>query len=383
MPTSADAAGALPATDYDLFFAHDSSDLTPSDQAALTAYAQKYLQSAATDQIQVTAYASVEGPDDHNQKLSEARARSVLTYLAGQGVPKEKISASGQGETAAFSKDDLRQNRRATIAPQLASSGGGTQPVSSPPPAPPNLNLSPKDLQNLDVSTVSRDDVEQVLTEFFTKLQAAQGGQSLRITDRVRQAGQAVGQGLPSADTKIKTILSNDRENTQPATLARRIAGCLPDRIPRANFDNLLKLAPKELQGTEPQSLSGALAKLLGKEVAAAVSVLPKQFQDAVKKGIADAIASGIVAAVDKAMSDSPLDQQTKNAIHSAVEAAIKQKESGPPMDRQQGGAGSPDAHPQPPPATPPPGGTAPGEQIQKTPSINTPDTPPAQPKPP
>ena len=203
------------------------------------------------------------------------------------------------------------------------------------------------------------------------------------MTGTVAAVARALGAGIPNALGKIEGVVRDDRDLHNAAELAHKLAGFLPDRIPAANFGQAVDMAPKDIQAAQPQSLSDALAKLLGKDVAAAVSGLPKPIRDAIIKAIPDAITTGITAALKQAMSQSPLPGQIQNAITSSVEAAFKQKDSGPPMDRKQDTSG-PDAPPPPPPPRTPPQASptppaVPGETIPKTPPINIPDTPPAQ----
>jgi outer membrane protein OmpA-like peptidoglycan-associated protein len=111
-------AGAPAATSTDLFFDKASPKLTDSDKESLDAYASAYQRENSSEQIVVEGYASMEGELQDNLKLSVARANSVADYLTKQhGVPKAKVTANGCGATNQFSKDDLSQNRRATIKP--------------------------------------------------------------------------------------------------------------------------------------------------------------------------------------------------------------------------------------------------------------------------
>src|SRR6202000_2288040 len=60
------------------------------------------------------------GGDDYNQKLSEARAKSVLAWLTQHGIAAERLSFKGYGKTrpvASNDNDDGRaKNRRVEIA---------------------------------------------------------------------------------------------------------------------------------------------------------------------------------------------------------------------------------------------------------------------------
>lgn len=56
------------------------------------------------------------GEEQYNLKLSEARAKSVLDYLASKGIDKKRLTSRGMGETSPFlpstSVENRRRNRR-------------------------------------------------------------------------------------------------------------------------------------------------------------------------------------------------------------------------------------------------------------------------------
>jgi outer membrane protein OmpA-like peptidoglycan-associated protein len=139
----AGGAGALDATSTDLFFNWDSAELTTSDKKSLDAYAKAYLAAKSPETVFVDAYASEEGNEEHNKKLSEKRAEAVAGYLKQQGVPK--VEGRGHGATKKFG-NDLRQNRRATIKPP--------PPTISPPP--PTAAKPKKPLQDLTAEEIHK-----------------------------------------------------------------------------------------------------------------------------------------------------------------------------------------------------------------------------------
>lgn len=50
--------------------------------------------------IEIGGHTDSKGANDYNQKLSEARAQSVVDYLVGKGIDKSRLVAKGYGETA-------------------------------------------------------------------------------------------------------------------------------------------------------------------------------------------------------------------------------------------------------------------------------------------
>src|SRR4029077_6984068 len=119
---------------------------------------------------------------------------------------------------------------------------------------------------------------------------------------------------------------------------ADAVTKLLPAFVPRARVAHLGTLSPKDTPDTGPKSVGEAAGHaVVDSTVAPIVKKLPipKSWQDKIIEGARDAVGEGIVGIVDQAMSDSPLGDSAKGAIHNAVEAAIKQK-AGKPGDRKQ-----------------------------------------------
>ena len=85
----------------DVLFTFNKSSLKPEGQQALD---QLYTQLSSLDpkdgSVVVMGYTDRIGSDQYNQKLSEQRAQSVVDYLVSKGIPSNKISARGMGETS-------------------------------------------------------------------------------------------------------------------------------------------------------------------------------------------------------------------------------------------------------------------------------------------
>ena len=56
-----------------------------------------------------------EGSDEYNQKLSHARAKSVVDYLVSQGIKKTRLSSEGKGANYPISAEKKDLNRRVEI----------------------------------------------------------------------------------------------------------------------------------------------------------------------------------------------------------------------------------------------------------------------------
>ena len=81
----------------DYLFAFDKSDLTDEAKAALSDVLALYRKYEGTS-IVVEGHTDAKGSDVYNQKLSEQRANSVVTWFVENGIPKEQITSNGYGE---------------------------------------------------------------------------------------------------------------------------------------------------------------------------------------------------------------------------------------------------------------------------------------------
>ena len=98
-----------------------------------------------------------------------------------------------------------------TILPDLAGQWQQLVAKLSPAERQAVLERVPKDdaaqFGTTDDPSASQAEAEKALTAFLEKVQKAQGGSILRVSDTVRVAGNAVAFGIPNSDTKIKNLL--------------------------------------------------------------------------------------------------------------------------------------------------------------------------------
>jgi len=281
-----------------------------------------------------------------------------LTHVVQQGYATAVSGGAGVSVAAG----------RTTPAIQRDTPSGQAAPTQQPGPAGPISQNGPAP----EAKGVSRLEVTQALTDFLYQAQAAQGGQTLHVSESVRWAVRKLFQGDPIGSANIEAFLSGVALPGSAPEFAAAVTKLLPDFIPRSRMAHLATQSPKDTPDTRPKSVGEAAGHVVVDSTVAPIVKklpIPKSWQDKIIEGARGAVADGLVAIVDQAMSDSPLNATDKSAIHSAVEAAIKQK-AGTPMDRQQAGAGSPYAPVQPPSSGPPGGVTAPGEHIFNLPKI-------------
>jgi OOP family OmpA-OmpF porin len=87
----------------DALFAFNKATLKPNGKTTLDDFVRD-LGAANYDAIKVVGHADRIGSHSYNQKLSVKRADSVKDYLVSKGVPADKITASGVGETQPVTK---------------------------------------------------------------------------------------------------------------------------------------------------------------------------------------------------------------------------------------------------------------------------------------
>ncbi len=107
-----------------------------SGNAEITAYSMPVVEAlakAAKDcagtRIEVAGHTDQQGDDASNMKLSDARANAVLAALSERGVPKERMTAKGYGETKLLdtgsSSEALAKNRRIEFTVSSAAATDG------------------------------------------------------------------------------------------------------------------------------------------------------------------------------------------------------------------------------------------------------------------
>ena len=85
----------------DVLFDLNKSTLKPAGKTELDKISAEVQKIASKDKtVKVTGHADRLGSDAYNQKLSEARAKTVASYLNEKGVNGAKVVTEGKGETA-------------------------------------------------------------------------------------------------------------------------------------------------------------------------------------------------------------------------------------------------------------------------------------------
>jgi OOP family OmpA-OmpF porin len=106
---------------YGVLFDFNKATLQPASDGPLGQVAA-LMAATPSLKIEVQGHTDNVGGDDYNQKLSEARANSVMTWLTQHGVAAGRMTAKGYGRTrtrplAENNTDEGRmRNRRVEIA---------------------------------------------------------------------------------------------------------------------------------------------------------------------------------------------------------------------------------------------------------------------------
>jgi outer membrane protein OmpA-like peptidoglycan-associated protein len=104
--------------DSDVLFSVDSAILTPDSRATLDDVAV-VLKDFSKTAVVVEGFTDSTGSEEHNQALSERRARAVSSYFVDSGVSADRVTSIGFGEDHPVADNDTeagrRQNRRVAI----------------------------------------------------------------------------------------------------------------------------------------------------------------------------------------------------------------------------------------------------------------------------
>lgn len=132
----------------DLIFKKASSELTEKGKEELVKLIEEAGYGAVVD---ITGFASIEGTEEYNQKLSQNRADAVAEFLKEEGEFVVNTS-QGKGETTEFSDKSLSPNRRVQVTYETPSEN---QFVGPPEPErqEQNFNFTEEDLEEIVTNT--------------------------------------------------------------------------------------------------------------------------------------------------------------------------------------------------------------------------------------
>ena len=72
----------------------------------------KLLKENPAIEIEMSAHTDAYGSDEYNFKLSDNRAKSVREYILSKGIPAERITSQGYGETKPVATNETDEGRQ-------------------------------------------------------------------------------------------------------------------------------------------------------------------------------------------------------------------------------------------------------------------------------
>jgi outer membrane protein OmpA-like peptidoglycan-associated protein len=99
----------------------DSAKLKPDSMPLLSSLVEAMKNDRlAAIKFKVEGHTDAQGSEQHNLKLSQSRADSVMAYLTSQGVDKERLTREGKGFSDLLlpEKPKAAENRRVRITTQ-------------------------------------------------------------------------------------------------------------------------------------------------------------------------------------------------------------------------------------------------------------------------
>jgi outer membrane protein OmpA-like peptidoglycan-associated protein/Tol biopolymer transport system component len=94
-----------------IFFDFDKATLRPESTNELERLT-KLLQDVPTLKIEIGGHTDSKGADDYNKKLSDNRAKAVVTYLIGKGIAADRLTSAGYGEEQPIATNDTDEGRQ-------------------------------------------------------------------------------------------------------------------------------------------------------------------------------------------------------------------------------------------------------------------------------
>jgi OmpA-OmpF porin, OOP family len=84
--------------------------LAPGGKQKLEAVVE-FLNNQAGVQVDVFGHTDAQGKDAYNQQLSDGRAKAVMDYLVSRGIPADRLSSRGFGETQPIASNETAEGR--------------------------------------------------------------------------------------------------------------------------------------------------------------------------------------------------------------------------------------------------------------------------------
>lgn len=94
-----------------IFFDYDKATLRSESISELNRL-KRIMNDNPTMKLEIGGHTDSRGADSYNLKLSKSRAKSVVNYLIEQGIPSDKLTYKGYGETDPVASNDTEEGRQ-------------------------------------------------------------------------------------------------------------------------------------------------------------------------------------------------------------------------------------------------------------------------------
>lgn len=94
-----------------IHFAYNRAEILPSSYPVLDEIVQTIQSRPSILKVRVEGHTDSHGTDEYNQRLSERRAQAVMSYLTSHGVPADKLSSLGMGESKPIADNATKAGR--------------------------------------------------------------------------------------------------------------------------------------------------------------------------------------------------------------------------------------------------------------------------------
>lgn len=105
-------ASMLPGGIYQVFFDVDATNLRSGAIKNLETIGDSIINNRAAFSINVSGHSDDSGTPEYNQRLSEARARSVASYLAARGISMDQINITSYGSKHPIASNNTPEGRQ-------------------------------------------------------------------------------------------------------------------------------------------------------------------------------------------------------------------------------------------------------------------------------
>ena len=107
---------------FGITFDSNKDTIKPESDRTLTSLAKAMIDGKG--KYTIDGHTDSQGPDDHNQGLSERRSAAVKVWLVAHGVPEASLTTAGYGETAPIEPNDTPGGRAANRRVEVTVTSG-------------------------------------------------------------------------------------------------------------------------------------------------------------------------------------------------------------------------------------------------------------------